>query len=217
MSEETKNTAQEEETTDTPVTEETVENEPEVVENGEAETEEIPVEDGDEEASQDDKKDSKSKTSFFGKKKKEKDKFEQQIEELTDRLKRNMAEFDNFRRRTEKEKSSMYIIGAKDIVEKMLPVVDNLERGFDGLSDEEKETPFAKGIEAVYKQLLTGLEEIGVTPIEAVGKEFDPNFHNAVMHDEDDSDASNQVIEEFQKGYMYKDSVVRHSMVKVLN
>ena len=217
MSEETKNTAQEEETTDTPVTEETVENEPEVVENGEAETEEIPVEDGDEEASQDDKKDSKSKTSFFGKKKKEKDKFEQQIEELTDRLKRNMAEFDNFRKRTEKEKSSMYIIGAKDIVEKMLPVVDNLERGFDGLSDEEKETPFAKGIEAVYKQLLTGLEEIGVTPIEAVGKEFDPNFHNAVMHDEDDSDASNQVIEEFQKGYMYKDSVVRHSMVKVLN
>ena len=113
MSEETKNTAQEEETTDTPVTEETVENEPEVVENGEAETEEIPVEDGDEEASQDDKKDSKSKTSFFGKKKKEKDKFEQQIEELTDRLKRNMAEFDNFRKRTEKEKSSMYIIGAK--------------------------------------------------------------------------------------------------------
>ena len=217
MSEETKNTAQEEETTDTPVTEETVENEPEVVENGEAETEEIPVEDGDEEASQDDKKDSKSKTSFFGKKKKEKDKFEQQIEELTDRLKRNMAEFDNFRKRTEKEKSSMYIIGAKDIVEKMLPVVDNLERGFDGLSEEEKETPFAKGIEAVYKQLLTGLEEIGVTPIEAVGKEFDPNFHNAVMHDEDDSDASNQVIEEFQKGYMYKDSVVRHSMVKVLN
>ena len=149
--------------------------------------------------------------------KKKKDKKDEQIEELQDRVRRQMAEFDNFRKRTEKEKSSMYIIGAKDIVEKMLPVVDNLERGFDGLSDEEKETPFAKGIEAVYKQLLTGLEEIGVTPIEAVGKEFDPNFHNAVMHDEDDSDASNQVIEEFQKGYMYKDSVVRHSMVKVLN
>ena len=146
-----------------------------------------------------------------------KDPKDAQIEDLQDRLKRQMAEFDNFRKRTEKEKSSMYIIGAKDIVEKMLPVVDNLERGFDGLSDEEKETPFAKGIEAVYKQLLTGLEEIGVTPIEAVGKEFDPNFHNAVMHDEDDSDASNQVIEEFQKGYMYKDSVVRHSMVKVAN
>ena len=146
-----------------------------------------------------------------------KDKKDEKIEELNDRLMRNLAEFENFRNRSEKEKSAMFEIGAKSVVEKMLPVVDNLERGFDGLSDEEKETPFAKGIEAVYKQLLTGLEEIGVTPIEAVGKEFDPNFHNAVMHDEDDSDASNQVIEEFQKGYMYKDSVVRHSMVKVLN
>ena len=144
-------------------------------------------------------------------------KVDEKIEELNDRLMRNLAEFENFRNRSEKEKSAMFEIGAKSVVEKMLPVVDNLERGFDGLSDEEKETPFAKGIEAVYKQLLTGLEEIGVTPIEAVGKEFDPNFHNAVMHDEDDSDASNQVIEEFQKGYMYKDSVVRHSMVKVLN
>ena len=146
MSEETKNTAQEEETTDTPVTEETVENEPEVVENGEAETEEIQVEDGDEEASQDDKKDSKSKTSFFGKKKKEKDKFEQQIEELTDRLKRNMAEFDNFRKRTEKEKSSMYIIGAKDIVEKMLPVVDNFERG---LAQAPEGDSFADGMKMI--------------------------------------------------------------------
>ena len=152
MSEETKNTAQEEETTETPVTEETVENEPEVVENGEAETEEIPVEDGDEEASQDDKKDSKSKTSFFGKKKKEKDKFEQQIEELTDRLKRNMAEFDNFRKRTEKEKSSMYIIGAKDIVEKMLPVVDNFERG---LAQAPEGDSFADGMKMIYKQLIT--------------------------------------------------------------
>lgn len=150
-------------------------------------------------------------------KKAKKDKKDEKIEELNDRLMRNLAEFENFRNRSEKEKSAMFEIGAKSVVEKMLPVVDNLERGFDGLSDEEKETPFAKGIEAVYKQLLTGLEEIGVTPIEAVGKEFDPNFHNAVMHDEDDSDASNQVIEEFQKGYMYKDSVVRHSMVKVLN
>ena len=164
MSEETKNTAQEEETTDTPVTEETVENEPEVVENGEAETEEIPVEDGDEEASQDDKKDSKSKTSFFGKKKKEKDKFEQQIEELTDRLKRNMAEFDNFRKRTEKEKSSMYIIGAKDIVEKMLPVVDNLERGFDGLSDEEKE------LSGVYDDMIR--ISVGIEDIEDLKEDF---------------------------------------------
>ena len=217
MSEETKNTAQEEETTDTPVTEETVENEPEVVENGEAETEEIPVEDGDEEASQDDKKDSKSKTSFFGKKKKEKDKFEQQIEELTDRLKRNMAEFDNFRKRTEKEKSSMYIIGAKDIVEKMLPVVDNFERGIAAVPEEEKSNPFAEGMEKIYKQLMTTLEEIGVKPIEAVGQEFDPDFHNAVMHVEDEEVGENIITEEFQKGYLYRDSVVRHSMVKVAN
>lgn len=151
------------------------------------------------------------------KKKQKKDKRDEKIEELNDRLVRNLAEFENFRNRSEKEKSAMFEIGAKSVIEKILPVVDNLERGFDGLSDEEKETPFAKGIEAVYKQLMTAFEEIGVTPIEAVGQEFDPNFHNAVMHDEDDSEAANQVVEEFQKGYMYKDAVVRHSMVKVLN
>ena len=217
MSEETKNTAQEEETTDTPVTEETVENEPEVVENGEAETEEIPVEDGDEEASQDDKKDSKSKTSFFGKKKKEKDKFEQQIEELTDRLKRNMAEFDNFRKRTEKEKSQMFETGAKSIIEKILPVVDNFERGLAAIPEEEKGSAFAEGMEKIYKQLMTTLEEIGVTVIEAAGAEFDPNLHNAVMHVEDEEAGENVVVEEFQKGYLYKDHVVRHSMVKVAN
>ena len=217
MSEETKNTAQEEETTDTPVTEETVENEPEVVENGEAETEEIPVEDGDEEASQDDKKDSKSKTSFFGKKKKEKDKFEQQIEELTDRLKRNMAEFDNFRKRTEKEKTQMFETGAKSIVEKILPVVDNFERGLDALSEEEKEGAFAQGFIKIYQQMITVLEEIGVKPMDAVGKEFNPDFHNAVMHEENEEMGENLVSEEFQKGYMYKDGVLRHSMVKVVN
>lgn len=151
------------------------------------------------------------------KKKPKKDKRDEKIEELNDRLMRNLAEFENFRNRSEKEKSAMFEIGAKSVVEKILPVVDNLERGFDGLSDEEKETPFAKGIEAIYKQLLTALEEMGVTPIEAVGQEFDPNFHNAVMHEEDDSEETNKVIEEFQKGYMYKDAVVRHSMVKVLN
>ena len=216
MSEETKNTAQEEETTDTPVTEETVENEPEVVENGEAETEEIPVEDGDEEASQDDKKDSKSKTSFFGKKKKD-NKLEQQIEELTDRLTRQMAEFDNFRKRTEKEKSQMYEVGAKDIIEKILPVVDNFERGLDAVKEEDKEDPFVQGMEKVYKHLLTTLEGIEVKPIEAVGQPFDPNFHNAVMHVEDENFGENIVAEEFQKGYTYRDSVVRHSMVKVAN
>ena len=213
MSEETKNTAQEEETTETPVTEETVETDSEAAENCEAEETEIPVEDG-EEASQDDKKDSKSKTSFFGKKKKEKDKFEQQIEELTDRLKRNMAEFDNFRKRTEKEKSSMYIIGAKEIVEKILPVVDNFERG---LAQAQEGDAFADGMKMIYKQLTTTLDELGVKPIEAVGKEFNPDFHNAVMHVEDEEVGENIVVEEFQKGYTYKDFVVRHSMVKVAN
>ena len=213
MSEETKNTAQEEETTETPVTEETVETDSEAAENCEAEETEIPVEDG-EEASQDDKKDSKSKTSFFGKKKKEKDKFEQQIEDLTDRLKRNMAEFDNFRKRTEKEKSSMYIIGAKDIVEKILPVVDNFERG---LAQAPEDDAFADGMKMIYKQLISTLNDLGVQPIEAVGKEFDPNFHNAVMHVEDEEAGENVIVEEFQKGYMYRDSVVRYSMVKVAN
>ena len=151
------------------------------------------------------------------KKKPKKDKKDEKIEELNDRLMRNLAEFENFRNRSEKEKSAMFEIGAKSVIEKILPVVDNLERGFDGLSDEERESPFVKGIEAVYKQLLTAFEELGVTPIEAVGQEFDPNFHNAVMHDEDDSEETNKVIEEFQKGYIYKDTVVRHSMVKVLN
>ena len=174
----------------------------------ETSTEEAPAEESPSEESKDKKK---------SKKKPKKDKKDEKIEELNDRLMRNLAEFENFRNRSEKEKSAMFEIGAKSVIEKILPVVDNLERGFDGLSDEEKETPFAKGIEAVYKQLLTALEEMGVTSIEAVGQEFDPNFHNAVMHDEDDSEETNKVIEEFQKGYMYKDTVVRHSMVKVLN
>lgn len=150
-------------------------------------------------------------------KKPKKDKKDEKIEELNDRLMRNLAEFENFRNRSEKEKVERFDIGAKSVIEKILPVVDNLERGFDGLSEEEKEAPFAKGIEAIYKQLMTTLNEIGVTPIEALNQEFDPNLHNAVMHDEDDSEETNKVIEEFQKGYMYKDSVVRHSMVKVLN
>lgn len=156
-------------------------------------------------------------TKKTNKKKAKKDKRDEKIEELNDRLMRNLAEFENFRNRSEKEKSAMFEVGARSVIEKILPVVDNLERGFDGLSEEERETPFAKGIEAVYKQLMTGFEEMGVKPIEAVGQEFNPDFHNAVMHDEDDSDETNIVIEEFQKGYMYKDSVVRHSMVKVLN
>lgn len=151
------------------------------------------------------------------KEKKRKDKKDEKIEELNDRLLRNMAEFENFRNRSEKEKTLMFEIGAKSVVEKILPVVDNFERGLGAVTEEERENAFIKGMEAVYKQFSTVLEEIGVVPIEAVGKEFDPNLHNAVMHDEDDSMEANIISEEFQKGYMYKDSVVRHSMVKVVN
>ncbi|MFR9283886.1 MAG: nucleotide exchange factor GrpE [[Clostridium] scindens] len=160
--------------------------------------------------------DKKSGKKLFGKKNK-KDKKDEKIEELTDRLTRQIAEFDNFRKRTEKEKSQMYEIGAKDIIEKILPVVDNFERGLDAVREEDKEDPFIQGMEMVYKQLMTVLGELGVKPIEAVGKEFDPNLHNAVMHVEDENFGENIIAEEFQKGYMYRDSVVRHSMVKVAN
>ena len=133
----------------------------------------------------------------FGRKNK-KDKKDEKIEELTDRLTRQMAEFDNFRKRTEKEKSQMYEIGAKDIIEKILPVVDNFERGIAAVPEEEKSNPFAEGMEKIYKQLMTTLEEIGVKPIEAVGQEFDPDFHNAVMHVEDEEVGENIITEEFQ-------------------
>ena len=151
---------------------------------------------------------------LFGKKK---DKKDEKIEELTDKLTRQMAEFDNFRKRTEKEKSQMYEVGAKDIIEKILPVVDNFERGLDAVKEEDKDDPFVQGMEKVYKHLVTTLEGIEVKPIEAVGQPFDPNFHNAVMHVEDENLGENVVAEEFQKGYTYRDSVVRHSMVKVAN
>ena len=152
----------------------------------------------------------------FGRKNK-KDKKDEKIEELTDRLTRQMAEFDNFRKRSEKEKSQMYEIGAKDIIEKILPVVDNFERGLGSVPEEEKNAPFVEGMEKIYKQLMTTLESVGVKPIEAVGQEFNPDFHNAVMHVEDDELGENIIAEEFQKGYMYRESVVRHSMVKVAN
>ena len=153
---------------------------------------------------------------FFGRKNK-KDKKDEKIEELTDKLTRQMAEFDNFRKRTEKEKSQMYEVGAKDIIEKILPVVDNFERGLAAVAEEDKEHPFMQGMDKVYKQLMSTLDEIGVKPIEAVGQEFNPDFHNAVMHVEDENFGENMVAEEFQKGYTYRDSVVRHSMVKVAN
>lgn len=209
MSEENKNTSEvQEEINETPVTEEETETDTEMAQEETENTEETDASEEEQPA------EGKTKTSFFGKKKKEKDKKDQQIEELTDRLKRNMAEFDNFRKRTEKEKASMYIIGARKIVEKILPVVDNFERG---LAQAPEEDAFAEGIRMIYKQLMTTLEELGVKPIEAVGKEFNPDFHNAVMHVEDEETGENIVVEEFQKGYTYKDFVVRHSMVKVAN
>ena len=158
----------------------------------------------------------KSEKKLFGKKNK-KDKKDEKIEELTDRLTRQMAEFDNFRKRTDKEKKQMYEIGAKDIIDKILPVVDNFERGLAAVPEEEKSHPFMEGMDKIYKQLMTTLGEAGVKPIEAVGQEFNPDFHNAVMHVEDEEVGENIVVEEFQKGYTYRDSVVRHSMVKVAN
>ena len=158
------------------------------------------------------------KKRFFGKKKDKKDK---QIEDLTAQLddlrKRNLAEFENFRKRTEKEKSTMFDMGAKSVVEKLLPIIDNFERGFAGLSEEQMSDPFVSGMDMVYKQLVKALADMGVEPIEAVGKPFDPNLHNAVMHVEDENLGENTVAQEFQKGYLYHGSVVRDSMVQVAN
>ena len=159
---------------------------------------------------------SKEKKKFFAKKEK-KDKKDEKIEELTDHLTRQMAEFDNFRKRTEREKSQMYEIGAKDIIEKILPVIDNFERGLAAVPEESKEDPFVEGMEKIYKQIMTTLEGVGVKPIEAVGQPFDPNFHNAVMHIDDESLGENTIAMELQKGYTYRDTVVRHSMVQVAN
>ena len=157
------------------------------------------------------------KKGFFGKKKEKKDKKDEQIAELTDKLKRQLAEFENFRNRTDKEKSQMYAVGAKDVIEKILPVIDNFERGLKSIPEDQKGGPVASGMEMIYKQLITVLSDLGVTPIEAVGQEFEPNLHNAVMHAEDEGLGENIVAEEFQKGYKYKDTVLRHSMVKVAN
>ena len=166
----------------------------------------------DADAKADDKSDEKK--GLF--KKKKKDKKDEQIEELNDRLKRQMAEFENFRKRSEKEKSQMFDMGAKTIVEKILPVIDNFERGLAAVPDYKKDDPFITGMDNVYKQMLTELDAAGVKPIECVGQEFDPDFHNAVMQVENDELESGTVAQELQKGYMYKDSVVRHSMVSVV-
>ncbi|MBU5468944.1 nucleotide exchange factor GrpE [Falcatimonas sp. MSJ-15] len=167
-------------------------------------------------ATEDEEETEKAKKGFFGKEKK-KDKKDIQIDELTDKYKRTMAEFDNFRKRTEKEKSAMYEVGARDVIEKILPVVDNFERGLKTVAEEEKDNPFVDGMDKIYKQLMKTLEDMDVKPIEALDKEFDPAFHNAVMHVDDENVGENVIVEEFQKGYMYRNTVVRHSMVKVAN
>ena len=194
--------------TEETATEETVET-TETEEN--TETVEETVEDGSSEEKEEDKP---KKEGFF---KKKKDKKDEQIEELNDRVKRQMAEFDNFRKRSEKEKSMMFDMGAKNVIEKILPIVDNFERGFTTVEEADKDDAFVQGMQQVYKQLMTELEAIGVTPIEAIGQEFNPDFHNAVMQVESEEYESGIIAQEFMKGYMYKDSVVRHSMVGVVN
>ena len=145
------------------------------------------------------------------------DKQAEQIKELQDKYQRQIAEFDNFRKRTEKEKSQMYAMGAKDVLEKMLEVLDNFERGLEAVDEESKDDAFVQGMQMVYKQMLETLDKLGVKPIEAVGKPFDPDYHNAVMHEDNEEAGENEVVEEFQKGYLYHDDVIRHSMVKVAN
>lgn len=179
-------------------------------EGSEAETEEASETDEDEESEEKKKEGGK----FF---KKKKDKKDEKMEELNDKYTRLFAEFDNFRKRSEKEKTAMFEVGAKSVIEKILPIIDSFERGLATVPEEEKATGFAEGMNKVYKQLITSLEEAGVKQIEAVGQEFDPNFHNAVMHVEDENLGENVIAEEFQKGYMYRETVVRHSMVKVAN
>ena len=189
--------------------EETVEETVETTENEEISEETV------ETAETEEAEESTEETKKGGFFKKKKDKKDEQIEELNDRVKRQMAEFDNFRKRSEKEKSMMFDMGAKNVIEKILPVVDNFERGFTTVEDADKDDAFVQGMQQVYKQLMTELEAIGVTPIEAVGQEFNPDFHNAVMQVESEEYESGIIAQEFMKGYMYKDSVVRHSMVSV--
>ena len=172
------------------------------------------AETSDEEADDADPADKDEKKGLF--KKKKKDKKDEQIEELNDRLKRQMAEFENFRKRTEKEKTQMFDMGAKTIIEKILPVVDNFERGLAVVSEDQKDDPFITGMDKIYKQMMAELDAVGVKPIDCIGQEFDPDFHNAVMQVENDELESGTVAQELQKGYMYKDTVVRHSMVSVV-
>ena len=205
--------------------EETEAQEPEdIQEEAGEETAEAEPEEADEEVSSEETKESEEepeeepedskKPRKFGRKK---DKRDEQIAELQDKVTRQMAEFDNFRKRSEKEKAAMYSMGARDVLEKMLEVLDNFERGFDAVEEDDQDDAFVQGMQMVYKQMLEALEKLGVKPIEAVGQPFDPNYHNAVMHEDNEEAGENEVVAEFQKGYMYHDDVIRHSMVKVAN
>lgn len=209
--EETENLTEEEDTAE----EEAVENQGDSEEESAAEdkTEEDSAE---EEAAEEETEEVQNGKKGLFKKKEKKNKQEEKIAELSDRVQRQMAEFDNFRKRTEKEKAQMFEVGAKSIIEKILPVVDNFERGLSAVPEESKADPFVEGMDKIYKQLMTELESLEVKPIEAVGTEFNPEFHNAVMQVESDEFESGVVAQELQKGYMYRDSVVRHSMVAVV-
>ncbi|MBQ3932632.1 MAG: nucleotide exchange factor GrpE [Lachnospiraceae bacterium] len=213
IEDEVKDTEETVEETTSEAAEETTEETTEEVTEETTEESEDKVEGEDKDSTETDAKDKKKEKKFGIKK----DKKDQLIEELTDKYKRTFAEFDNFRKRSEKEKSAMYGMGAKDVVEKILPVMDNFERGFATVTDEQKEDPFVKGMELIYNQMVQTLEELGVKEIEAQDKEFNPDFHNAVMHVEDENVGDNIIVEVLQKGYTYKDTVVRHSMVKVAN
>lgn len=191
------------------------EKEEEIIEEADAAQEEAEMEAceaSEEEEEKEDKKLQKKKA----KAEKKQDALKEKVEELEDKVKRQMAEFDNFRKRTDKEKNAMFETGAKSVIEKILPVVDNFERGLASIPKEEKGTPFAEGMEMIYKQLIGELEKMDVRPIPAVGEEFDPNLHNAVMQVESDEYESGVIAQELQKGYTYRDSVVRHSMVGVV-
>lgn len=174
-------------------------------------------ESADTDSEESDGKDKKEKKRHFGKSDKKQDMMKEQLDELNDKVMRQMAEFDNYRKRTEKEKQQMFETGAKTVIEKLLPVVDNFERGLAALKGDAEKTPFEEGMLMTYKQLMGELEKLEVKPLDAVGKEFDPNLHNAVMHVDDEEVGENIVVEELQKGYTYRDTVVRHSMVKVAN
>lgn len=199
--------------------ENTPEAEEETKETGEAAADNVTAEEPDteEKAAEEPSKESRKEKKKREKADKKQDALREKIEELEDRVKRQMAEFDNFRKRSEKEKTMMFETGARSVIEKILPVVDNFERGLASVPEEQKADGFAQGMEMIYKQLMTVLTDLGVTPIEAVGQEFDPNLHNAVMHVENEELGENIVAEEFQKGYQYKDAVLRHSMVSVAN